>query len=172
LSKEKEAFMTMVQSQAGTGAVVVRSGEGQIVRWGPAGTIRVLAGAGSTDRSFSIVEVIEPPGSGAPLHVHHEEAEGFYILEGRLELTCGQGKVVAATGDFVYAPKDIQHKYVVLGNQPARLLLLFSRPGFENFFLEAGSPLDQSPAGPPDPAAMRRLVKKYGMELLEAPGQH
>jgi quercetin dioxygenase-like cupin family protein len=165
----KEAFMTMVQSQAASGAVVVRSGEGQIVRWGPAGTIRVLAGAASTSNSFSIVESVEPPGSGAPLHVHHGEAEAFYILEGRVELTCGEEKVIAQPGDFVYTPKDVQHKYLVLGDQPARLLLLFSRPGFENFFLEGGTPLDRPPAGPPDPAAIKRLVEKYGMELLEVP---
>jgi len=48
--------------------------------------------------------------------------------------------------------------------------LLFSRPGFENFFAEGGSPIDQPPAGPPDPDALRSLVEKYGMELLETPG--
>ncbi|HEY7789490.1 MAG TPA: cupin domain-containing protein [Vicinamibacterales bacterium] len=158
----------MVQTQATGGAVVVRSGEGQIVRWGPAGgTIRVLAGAASTNNSFSIVESTEPAGSGAPLHVHHGEAEGFYILDGRVELTCGQEKVTAQAGDFVYTPKDVQHKYTVLGDKPARLLLLFSRPGFENFFLEGGSPMDQPPAGPPDMAAMQRLFRKFDLEVLE-----
>jgi hypothetical protein len=57
-----------------------------------------------------------------------------------------------------------------VGDRPARLLLLFSRPGFETFFAEGGSPVDQLPAGPPDPEAFKRLVEKYGMELLEAPG--
>ena len=56
---------------------------------------------------------------------------------------------------------------MVVGDKPARLLLLFSRPGFEMFFAEGGSPLDQPPAGPPNPDAFRRLVEKYDMELLE-----
>ena len=59
-------------------AAVVRAGDGQVVRWGRAGRIRFLAGADSTAGSFSVVESIEPPGSGAPLHVHHGEAEAFY----------------------------------------------------------------------------------------------
>lgn len=151
-------------------AVVVRSGEGQTLRWGPHGKIRIIAAASSTDSSFSIVESTEPPGSGAPLHVHHGEAEGFYILDGTVELTCGDQTVTAGTGDFVYTPKDVPHKYVVRGDKPARLLLLFSRPGFEMFFAEGGSPMDRPPSGPPNPEAFRRLVEKYDMELLEMPG--
>jgi mannose-6-phosphate isomerase-like protein (cupin superfamily) len=151
-------------------AAVVRSSEGQNLNWGPTGRIRILAGAASTDRSFSVVECIEPPGSGAPLHVHHAEAEAFYILEGAVELTCGGEKLTAHTGDFVYTPKDVPHKFTVVGNRPGRLLMMFSRPGFEMFFAEGGSPLDKPPSGPPDVASFRRLVEKYDMELLEAPG--
>lgn len=150
-------------------AVVVRSGQGQTLRWGSQGTIRILAGANSTHQSFSIVESTEPPGSGAPLHVHHSEAEAFFILDGTVELVCGEQTVTARAGDFVYAPKDVPHKYTVRGDKPARLLLLFSRPGFENFFAEGGIPLDQPPSGPPDPDRICRLVEKYGMELLERP---
>lgn len=155
-----------------TGAVVVRSGEGQALRWGPEGRIRILASAKSTDQSFSIVESIEPPNSGAPLHVHHGEAESFYILEGTVELTCGGQSVTAHPGDFVYTPKDVPHKFLVVGNKPARLLMFFSRPGFEMFFAEGGSPLDRPPAGPPDANAFRQLVEKYQMELLEMPNCH
>jgi mannose-6-phosphate isomerase-like protein (cupin superfamily) len=151
------------------GAVVVRSGEGQTLRWGPEGTIRIIAGASTTDRSFSIIESTDPPGSGAPLHVHHGEAEGFYILDGTVELTCGAQTVTVYPGDFVYAPKDVPHKFVVAGDKPARMLMLFSRPGFEMFFAEGGSPLDQPPAGPPNPDVFRRLVEKYDMELLQTP---
>src|SRR5438270_8211844 len=102
--------MTHSDTAINAGAVVVRSGEGTTLRWGPKGKVRIIAGAGSTERSFSIVEATEPPGSGAPLHVHHGEAEGFYVLEGAVELTCGDQTVTAGAGDFVYAPKDVPHK--------------------------------------------------------------
>ena len=151
-------------------AVAIRSGEGQSLRWGPAGTVRIVASTDTTDGLFSIVESTEQAGSAAPLHVHHGEAEAFYILEGAIELTCGDQTLTAEAGDFVYTPKDVPHKYRVIGEQPARVLLLFSRPGFESFFAEAGTPLDQPPAGPPDPEQFQRIVEKYDMELLEAPG--
>jgi mannose-6-phosphate isomerase-like protein (cupin superfamily) len=151
-------------------AAVVRAGEGREVAWGHAGTIRILGDAESTEGTFSIVEANEEPGSAAPLHVHHGEAEIFYIVEGALELTCGEQTVAAGAGDLVYAPKDVPHKYTVVGDRPARVLLIFSRPGFEEFFAEAGTPVDGPPAGPPDREVLRRLVEKYDMELLEAPG--
>jgi quercetin dioxygenase-like cupin family protein len=150
-------------------ARVVRPGEGQTLQWGPAGRVRIIAGGSTTDNSFSIVEATEPPGGGAPLHVHHGEAEGFYVLDGTIELTCGGQKVVAQAGDFVYGPRNVPHKYVVGGDRPARVLLFFSRPGFERFFAEGGTPIGEPPAGPPNPDVFRRLVEKYDMELLETP---
>jgi hypothetical protein len=56
-----------------------------------------------------------------------------------------------------------------MGAKPARLLMMFSRPGFEMFFAEGGSPIEQAADGPPDVAGFRRLVEKYDMELLEIP---
>jgi quercetin dioxygenase-like cupin family protein len=146
-------------------AVLVSAAEGETVRWGPVGRIRVVASSHATDGSFSIVESIEPPGSGSPLHVHHGEAEAFWIIEGTLELTCGEDTLTASAGDFVYTPRDIPHKYVVVGEKPARVLLLFSRPGFEQFFLDAGAPLDAPASGPPDP----RVLERYQLEVLAPP---
>jgi quercetin dioxygenase-like cupin family protein len=151
-------------------AVVVRGSDGQTVRWGPAGAVRILAGADTTNGSFSVVEATEEPGSAAPLHVHHGEAEAFYVVDGTVELTCGDDTVTAHAGDFVYTPRDVPHKYSVVGDRAARVLLLFSRPGFESFFVEAGAPIDEPPAGPPDPERTRRLAAKYQCEVLEAPG--
>jgi mannose-6-phosphate isomerase-like protein (cupin superfamily) len=152
---------------AGT-ATALRAGEGRSVRWGPGGIVRVIAGADSTDGAFSIVESTEPPGSAAPLHVHHGEAEGFYVVEGEIELTCGDDTLIAGVGDFVYTPRDVPHKYAVVGDRQARVLLFFSRPGFESFFLDAGSPIDE-PARPPDPERMTSVLARYDLELLEAP---
>jgi quercetin dioxygenase-like cupin family protein len=146
-------------------AVVVRSQDARAMRWGPAGMVRIVAGATSTDGAFSVVETTEPPGSAAPLHVHHGEAEAFYVLEGEIALTCGDDSVIAQAGDFVHTPVDVPHAYSVVGDQPARVLLLFTRPGFEEFFAEAGAPLDGPPGGPPSP----QVLAKYDLEILAPP---
>jgi hypothetical protein len=49
--------------------------------------------------------------------------------------------------------------------RPARVLLLFSRPGCESFFAEARAPFGQPRAGPP----AAELIEKYQLEPLETP---
>jgi quercetin dioxygenase-like cupin family protein len=151
----------------GTG-LLVKADDGLSLRWGAAGVMRIVAGAEMTDGTFSVCEVTEPPGTAAPLHRHRAEAEAFYIIDGTVQLTCGRQTVTAGTGDFVYAPRGVPHKYAVIGDQPARMLLMFSRPGFESFFAEAGTPLD-APVVPATRALTEQLLDKYDLELLEAP---
>ena len=84
-----------------------------------------------------------------------------------LAVTCGEETVTVSAGDFVYAPKDVPHKYSVVGDRAARILLMFSRAGFENFFVDGGSPIGQPLPGPPDPAALQRLFATYDLEVRE-----
>ena len=63
-------------------AVAVRAGEGE-ARWWFASLAVIKATAADTAGQLTIVEVTEPPGAQAPLHVHHREDEAFWILEGR-----------------------------------------------------------------------------------------
>jgi quercetin dioxygenase-like cupin family protein len=141
-----------MNAKTGT-AVVVRGDEARAVQWGPSGVVRILGTADATEGSFSVVETVEEPGSAAPLHVHHGEAEAFYVVEGTIELTCGDDTATASAGDFVYTPPGVPHKYSVVGDQRARVLLLFSRPGFEEFFADAGAPLGEA-GGPPTPEVL------------------
>ena len=62
-------------------ATTVRTGEGE-ARWWFAALAEIKATAADTDGQLTIVEVTEPPGAQAPLHVHHREDEGFWILDG------------------------------------------------------------------------------------------
>src|SRR5262245_57683370 len=41
-------------------------------------------------------------GSGSPLHVHHNEDEWFYVIEGELTLWVDGNVIVAPAGSFVY----------------------------------------------------------------------
>src|SRR3712207_8403866 len=54
---------------------------------------------------FRSVEVLEPEGEEAPLHVHHNEDEAFWILEGELTFQVGEETIKASPGSFLYGPK-------------------------------------------------------------------
>ena len=44
--------------------------------------VTVKADQGETGGVVSVLEATEPPGFGPPIHVHHDCAEAFYVLEG------------------------------------------------------------------------------------------
>jgi quercetin dioxygenase-like cupin family protein len=46
----------------------------------------VKVGRADTAGQFGMVEIVVPPGLGSPWHVHPEEDEWFYVLEGNLTL--------------------------------------------------------------------------------------
>jgi hypothetical protein len=116
--------------------------------------------------------VLDPEGEG-PLHVHHNEDEGFWVLEGELTFEVGEETIKAQPGSFVFGPKDVPHRYTV-DSGPARLLYILSPAGFEEFIYATSEParertLPPAPEGPPDEAEIEQLkviARQYGGELL------
>src|SRR5262249_56826698 len=54
---------------------------------------------------LAVIEiVVGADNGGPPLHVHPEHAEGFYILDGELEVQVGEEVVTGSAGAFFFAP--------------------------------------------------------------------
>src|SRR5918992_3735326 len=116
---------------AASRAFGLKEGEGN-ARWWGGGLATIKATGKETDDLYSIVEVLEPQGAQAPLHLHRKEDEAFYVLEGEMTFHIGEETIKASAGSFVFGPKDVPHTYTV-DSGPARLLFLLSPPGFEGF---------------------------------------
>ena len=111
---------------------------------------------------YSVFETTVPAGSGPPPHMHHREEEAFYVLEGQFEFKVGEKVISAATGSFLVAPRDVPHVFRNVGQTPARLLIVVTPSGFEDFVEEfATLPYDE----PPDIARMVAIGQKYGIEF-------
>jgi len=95
------------------------------------GHVTTKATSAETGGAYALAEHHVTPAANPPLHVHHDEDEGFYVLEGELEVECGGTTAVARAGDFALLPRGVPHTYRVLG-ESARMLVL-SGPGFERF---------------------------------------
>jgi mannose-6-phosphate isomerase-like protein (cupin superfamily) len=86
---------------------------------------------GGADGDFVIVEWSDAGESRwewiAPLHVHHDDDEAWYILEGVLRFRIGGETFEAGPGGAVLAPKGIPHAYGnVRRGQIARYLLVMT----------------------------------------------
>ncbi len=125
-----------------------------------------------TGGAFALVEQVGEPGTGAPPHIHHDEDEFFYVLEGEAVFTFGDQTIKGRPGSFIFLPRDIMHTFQNVGTTPCRMLLGVTPAGFENFFAEMGEPapaMTTPPPGPPDMEKLMRLAKKYNNEILLPP---
>ena len=126
----------------------------------------VRATGESTNGAFGLIESSAmPPGFGSPYHVHHGEDESFYVIEGEIAFVVDGQWHYAAPGTFVHGPREIPHGFEVIGARPARLLLLATPAGFEQFVLALRTPLDAAPE-PPDMAAMMAAAARHAIDIL------
>ncbi len=122
----------------------------------------VRATAATTNGAFGLIEhLMMPPGFASPYHTHQVEDEAFYVLEGQMAFVCGGKWTVAGPGAYVFGPRQIAHGFKVIGDVPARMLLLCTPGGFEQFVIE----LSENAPAPPDMAKLMATAAKYKIEI-------
>lgn len=117
----------------------------------------------SDSRGVLILEnTFHTPG-GPARHLHHDQDEWFYSLEGEFLLEIGDKRFQMNTGDSILAPRRVPHVWAYAGNATGRMLITFLPAGqMEAFFRE----VTRANAMPPqDPA----LWRAHGMELVGPP---
>jgi len=101
-------------------AYVLAPGEGRSIDLGPF-AMTVKANSDETNGVFSLLEAQEPPGFGPPLHIHHDAAEAFYVLEGEYVMFLDDREVACLAGSFIFIPPGMRHGFRV-GASPSRKL--------------------------------------------------
>ncbi|MBX3080745.1 MAG: cupin domain-containing protein [Anaerolineae bacterium] len=111
-----------------------------------------------------IIENIFHAKGGPARHLHHDQDEWFYCVEGEFVLEVGQERYTLRPGDSLLAPRQIPHVWAYVGGgERGKILITFMPAGkMEAFFRE----VTKANAMPPqDPA----LWRAHGMELLGPP---
>ena len=145
----------------------VATGEGQT--WKVLGeSVTCKASSENTGGAYSLFEVVSPPQGGAPLHIHHREDEAFYLLDGELLVQAGEQTFQATAGSYVHFPKGLVHTYKNTGAHPAKLLVIVTPGGYEEFF-EAMSQVPVPVDGPPDMAQVIEVAQRFNLEVVGPP---
>ncbi len=100
---------------------------------------------------------------GPARHLHYDQEEWFYVLEGEFQFEVGTARFRLQAGDSLLAPRQVPHVWAFVGEARGRILVAFQPAGkMEAFFRE----VTKANAMPPqDPA----LWRAHGMELLGPP---
>nr|MBC7245350.1 cupin domain-containing protein [Chloroflexota bacterium] len=102
--------------------------------------------------------VIVEPGTAAPLHVHHDVEQIFYVLEGTGILQIGSDNpqyYAIKSGDLVYIPCHTFHSTRCDGEQPLRYLSV-------DCFI-SGKPADE----PTWDSHVQRLCEQMGWDFAQ-----
>jgi mannose-6-phosphate isomerase-like protein (cupin superfamily) len=106
-------------------AVVVPPGEGH-----RGGNVEFLARTADTPRfTFGIIEI--SVGRVLEEHVHAEEDDAFYILDGEMTFTLDGEEVAAPPGTFVLVPPGVEHGFRNDGAVPVRMMNIHAPAGFD-----------------------------------------
>jgi quercetin dioxygenase-like cupin family protein len=133
--------------------------------------IWVKATSQQTGGTLALIDQIVPPGAGSPWHLHHNEDESFYVVDGEVLFIIGeeQKRITAGPGTFVFGPRGIPHGFRNDSAMPARMLLEATPAGFEQFVLTLATPAPEAgaaPAGPPDMEKVMAEAARYNIEIL------
>ena len=150
---------------------LTRAGSGE-ARWFLGALTETLLTHESTGGALSILQVTEPPGAEAPLHVHHHDDETFVVLDGAVTFEVGGETIPAAAGDVPFRPRARPHRYAV-GPGGCRMLFILTPGGrFDEMIRAMSVPartrtLPPPPDGPPDVAHIAAVARAHGCDLLE-----
>jgi mannose-6-phosphate isomerase-like protein (cupin superfamily) len=115
-----------------------------------------------TSGGLFLMEQRNMPAGGPRRHMHYDEDEWFYLIEGdKVVAEVGDERITLKPGDSVLAPHRVPHVWAYVGEKPGRMLVGFTPANKMQAFFEAIN----KRGGPLPPAESRT----FGIEVLGPP---
>ncbi len=109
--------------------------------------------------------------SGGPRHLHNDQDEWIYVIEGEFQFDVGDRQFRVRAGESVFIPRKVSHVWACANGKPGKIIDVYQPAGkMEEFFRELGKyegrpyvhevlTIDE----------FRRLFHDHGMDLLGPP---
>ena len=149
------------------GAYLHQPGEGEL-RWMGETSTYFLATGEQTGGAFALVDERAKCGDSVPLHLHRDDMESFYVVEGEITLFIADERGVRAkVGSFAHIPGGTVHGFRVV-SETARYLIL-TTPRHGRFYRAITLP--SRPGGLPplesiDGSQIKRASAEYSVEFV------
>jgi mannose-6-phosphate isomerase-like protein (cupin superfamily) len=122
-------------------------------------TISFKVPTSETGGGLFVVEHTHLVPGGPALHMHLNQEEWFYVIEGEMVFQVGEQRLHLHAGESILAPRRVPHTFSAVGPMPGRMTIAFCPAGMmEQYFRDAES----SKGHGGDAEFMRR----YGMEMV------
>jgi quercetin dioxygenase-like cupin family protein len=118
-----------------------------------------------TGGSLSVAEITSLHKGGPARHLHHEQDEWFYVVEGEYVIEVGEERYELGPGDSVLAPRNVVHVWAYVGEETGRLIVALQPAGEIEEFFEDLAKLGTSP----EREELQRAFSSHSMELVGPP---
>src|SRR5271156_2689289 len=98
-----------------------------------------LASTTETGNGFALLEYRSTPGHEPPSHIHINQDELLYILDGEIEAYCQDQVVKVASGQCIFLPRNFAHAWYV-DSPELRMLILTQPGGVDEYFRAMSAP--------------------------------
>jgi mannose-6-phosphate isomerase-like protein (cupin superfamily) len=112
---------------------------------------------------------------GWPRHLHRDQDEWLYIVDGEVEFEVGKKRFRVGAGESVFIPRNIAHVWCPVGGTPSKLINVYQPAGrMEEFFhaivgfkdLPTREQVINKTITKEQENAFRQLFDAHGMDLL------
>lgn len=152
-------------------AVIAQQGEGERMWFAGGGVFTFKVTSSQSGGSLLLVEDVMCRGKTTPLHLHPQEEETLYVLEGEVLLHLDGEEHRIGTGGCFMAPRGVPHAFLVT-SETARILAILTPGAAESFYRDAGEPSasDDDAVRPPDFERLRAAAERSpSIEILGPP---
>ncbi len=115
---------------------------------------------------------------GGPRHLHHEQDEWIYVIEGELWFVVGAERSRLTAGESIFIPRKTAHIWTCMTGRPAKIINVYQPAGkMEEFFREVSTfknlptveDVINQTYTEEQVQALDRLFSDHGMDLLGPP---
>ncbi|HEX8100930.1 MAG TPA: cupin domain-containing protein [Actinomycetota bacterium] len=146
---------------SGREPIVLQPDEGRRIDLGNF-EMSVKASGDLTAQVFTLLQATEPPGFGPPMHIHHNAAEAFYVLEGEYIMFIEDRQYRCPEGSFIYIPLGMRHGFRV-GGVASRKLNLYAPGVMVGYFDQLSAAIADGVA---DEERLAGIAANNGVEVV------
>ncbi len=136
--------------------------------------INIRVSGNDNSDGISVLEHRAYQNDSPPLHIHQNEDEVFYVLDGEFLFLIKDQKHHLKAGDILTAPKAIPHTYKIESSAGGRWITITNGGDFERFVKATGRPADKielpERQKSPSKEAVKELTRKAAEFHIEIVG--
>lgn len=92
-------------------------------------TFHTKVATADSDGDVFVFESSRVKDGGPSFHLHYDQDEFWYVLQGEFLFKVGEETFTAKAGDSVFGPRKVPHAFAKVGEGEARLLMFFQPAG-------------------------------------------